>query len=866
MSVLRRVWNRLTARGPGDREIEDEIDAFAALLADEKQAAGAAADEARRAALAEIGGRGQVVEEMRDVRPRAFFERLHQDVRYGLRLFRRAPALNAAVVVALALGIGATAATFSVVNAVLLRPLDYADADRLVVVLHRGQGPVSPANFLAWQRDNQAFATLGAAEYWMPNAGGAGEPERLFALRLTPEILPMLGVPPAQGRLPAPGAAGRHEVVIGDGLWRRRFGADPAVLGREVLLDGVTHVIVGVMPPHFAFAPFWATRAELWGTLDLTPIAVQRGGNSLRVFGRLRPGTTIDQARANMAAVTAALEARFPGTNRNVTVTPLKERVVGSVQTSLVVLFAGVGLVLLVACANVAHLLLARASARGREVALRAALGASRPRLIRQFLTESLLLAVAGGAGGVLFGRWALALFKQLGATSIPRAAAITFDGPVLAFAIGLSLATAILFGLAPALKLSRPELTTALRDGDRGSTTSRRSRRARNLLIASEVALAIMLVFGASLLVRSFIALRHVDPGWNPERLLSMVVSVEGTADAAPERRAALFGQILDRLRALPGVQAASVINHMPLVGDLWGLPFAIDGRPEPRPGEVPNAAYRLVLPEYFRTMDLPLVRGRDFTDADGGGAPAVVIINQYLAAVHWPGEDPIGKRLRVFRGPWATVVGVAKDAVRGDWQAPPQEEVYLPLRQQPQFPSYVTFTMRTAGEPAAAVPAARAAVRTLTATAAIADVVVMQEAVGRATLRARFIVLLLSAFAGIALLLAAVGIYGVMSHAVATRRHEIGVRLALGATRRRIVTAIVREGLTVTAGGAILGLFGTWAFSGALGGMLFGGITALDPRSFLAATALLLGTAAVACYLPARRASLIEPQRELR
>ena len=862
----RRFWNWLVGRSPSDREIDDELEAFVEMLGEEKVRAGASPEEARRAAHIESGGIVQVAEDVRDVRPAAFFDRLKQDLTYGVRLFRRAPGLNAAVVVALALGIGATSATFSVVHAVLLRPLDYANADDLVVVLHNDRNPVSPANLLDWQRENRVFATMGAAEYWTPNLGGTSDPEKLFALRVTSEILPMLGVPPARGRFPADGDAGSHEVVIGDGLWRRVFGGDPSVVGRQIRLDGSPYVVVGVMPPQFAFAPFWATRAELWAPLMLGPRASQRGGNSLRVFARLRPGVTIEQARASMATLTAELESRYPGTNRNVTVTSLKEKVVGNVRLAIVVLFAGVGLVLLVACANVAHLLLARASAREREVALRAALGAGRARLVRQFLTESLILALAGGAAGVALGVWAISLFKTLGATSIPRAHAVAFDGTVLTFTVGLSLATAMLFGLAPALKLSRPELTTALREADRGSTSGRRSRRVRNLLIGSEVALAIMLLLGAAVLLRSFIALRTIDPGWNPDRLLSMVVSVTGTADESIERRSALYVQILDRLGKLPGVQASGAINHVPLIGDIWGLPFVIEGRPEPRPGETPTAAYRQVLPGYFRTMELPIVLGRDFTDDDRASSTPVVIVNQTLAAAHWPGEDPLGKRIQIYRGPWATVVGVARNAVRRDWQAPPDDEVYVPLFQQPQFPSYLSYVIRTTGNPADLVPSTRAAVRALTSTASISDVVVMRQAVREATLSAQFIVVLLSAFAGMALILASVGIYGVMSHAVSMRRHEIGVRLALGATRHRIVSGIVAEGLVVTVCGAAAGVAGTFALSGALSGLLSGGVTMLDIPSFVIATTTLVATSIVACYLPARRASRIEPQHELR
>jgi putative ABC transport system permease protein len=804
-----------------------------------------------------------------------FFDRLQQDVRYGLRLLRRAPGLNAAVIAALALGIGATAATFSVVDAVLLRPLAYADADRLAVLLHRSTNPVSPANFLDWQRHASAFSSMGAAEYWTPNLGGIGDPEKLFALRLTSEVLPMLGVAPAIGRFPGTDEAAGREVVIGDGLWRRVFGGEVSILQREITLDGAPYVVVGVMPPEFKFAPFWATRAELWAPLDLRPRATQRTGNSLRVFARLAPGVSLDQARASMDAVTTALDAQYPGTNRQVTVTPLKERVVGDSRRAIVVLFAAVGLVLLIACANVAHMLLSRAAARAREIAVRAAVGAGRGRLIRQFLTESLVLAVAGGAGGLLLAGWAIEIVKALGATSLPRVQSIALDGRVLAFGTAVSCLTAVVFGLAPALRLSRPALTQTLRGSERGSSPGRRGRRVRHLLVVSEVALAVTLLVGAALLIRSFAALRAVDPGWNPEGLASMVVSVSGTAEGAPERRFPFYLEVLERLRALPGVQLASAINHVPLSGDVWGFPFLVQGKPEPAAGETPTAAYRVVLPGYFRTMGLPLVGGRDFAETDREGADGVVIVNEHLAQTHWPGESALGKRLRVAlrtAPAWLTVVGVVRNAVRSDWRADPSEEMYLPLMQSlrfrddpgPQY-GYLSFVIRTTGDPAPLLPAARAAVRGLSASVAISDVFLMTEVVGQATMGARFLVTLLGAFAGIALLLTAVGLYGVMSYAVSNRRHEIGIRMALGATPRRIVSLIVGEGLTVALLGTVIGAGAAAIFGGLLSGLLYG-VTPHDVPAFAIVSAALVIVAALACYFPARRASRIEPQQELR
>jgi putative ABC transport system permease protein len=855
--------------------VDAELASFVDLLAEEHRASGLPAPEARRAALRDVGGLGQVREAIHESRPTALADRLRQDARDGLRFVRRAPALSAAIVLTLALGIGATAATFSVVDGVLLKPLAYPDAGRLVTVLHDRSGPVSPANFLDWQRAADGFTAMGAAQYWAPTLGGVNEPERIFALQVTPEVLPLVGVSPVFGRFPGSDRDTFDEVAIADGLWRRAFGADPGVLGRSILLNGAAHRIVGVMPPGFVFAPFWATRAEAWVPLDLRSRADSRNGQSLRVFARLSPNTNLERARAEMATITAELESRFPGTNRGVTVTSLKEMVVGDTRPALVALSAAVLLVLLIACANVAHLLLVRAAAREREVAVRAALGAPRGRLVRQFLTESLILALAGGAGGLLVASGAIRLVTQLGAASLPRTQAIVLDDRALAFTIGLSLITVLIFGIAPALAFARPTATAALRSAERGAGTGRRAGRARGVLMASEVALAIVLLAGASLLLRSFVTLRGVDAGWVPDRVASLVVSVAGTPDSAADRRLALFVRVRDALAALPSAASVSAINHLPIAGDIWGMPFVVRGRPEPRPGEGPSATFRTVLPGYFGTVDLPLARGRDFTDADRAGAAPVVIVNQRLADVHFHGEDPIGQQIQVqseTNPPWRTIVAVARNAVQQNLSEAADEEVYLPLLQDAGFvagttqrSSYLTFVIRTEGAPAAILPSARAAVRRVAPTAPISDVHVMTDVVRSATASARFTLVLIGLFAALALLLAAIGIYSVMSYAVSMRRREIGIRMALGATPRGIVGRIVGEGLIVTAAGGAIGLAVAVVAARAMSQLLFG-VTPFDVPALAGAAAGLVAAATLASLLPARRASRIDPQTELR
>ncbi len=477
------------------------------------------------------------------------------DVRYAWRLLARAPVFSAAAIAALALGIGATTATFSVVNAVLLRPLAYANADELVAVMHDRKNPVAPANFSDWRLRADRLRDMSAAEYWTPNLGGLAEPEKIYALHVTPDLLPMLGIPPAMGRTFAAGAAGMNEVVIAHSLWRRDFNGDPRVLGRAVTLDGQTLTIVGVMPASFKFAPFWATRAELWAPLDLTGRSDRRDFNSLRVFARLAPGVTLDEARTQMTAIASDLELRFPGTNRDVTITPVKELVVGNVERPLLLVFAAVGLVLLVACANVAHMLLARAAGREREVAVRLALGASRARLGRQFLVEGLLLSLLGGGLGLVLARAGTQAVVAMAGRNIPRADAVSIDGRAVIVSFTVAVLTAIVFGLLPARRARRPNLAGALREGERGSTGGRRSHRIRGLFVASEVALSLVLLTGSAVMIRSFIALRSVDPGFVPDHVLSMVMSVTGSAEAAPGRRTEFYQDVVARARArFPG------------------------------------------------------------------------------------------------------------------------------------------------------------------------------------------------------------------------------------------------------------------------------------------------------------------------
>jgi putative ABC transport system permease protein len=785
---------------------------------------------------------------------------------------RHTPVFTAIAILTVALGIGANTALFTLVNAVLLRPLAYRDSGRLVTVLHAGTSPVAPANFADWRDQSRAFEAMAAAEYWTPNLTGSDPPEHLYGLRLTPNLIPMLGVPPALGRVFADETA--REVVLSYRMWQRRFSGDPRVLGQAIRLNNEAYTVVGVMPREFQFAPFWATRAELWVPLALADRIHNREASSLRIFARLAPRVTLAAARSEMALVSARLEARFPGTNRDVRVTPLKENVVGPVEAPLEMAIGAVAFVLLIACANVAHMLLARGTERQKEIAIRTALGAARSRIVSQVLAESLLIAASGGACGLLLAFWGTRALVALGPSQLPRLDTVSIDGRTIVFLAGATLLTALLFGAAPAFRAAGGGLSGAMKEGGRDGAGSVRRNRLRTVLVASEFALAFLLLIGAGLMVRSFAALQSIDPGFNPRHVLSMIVSVAGSAEGEPHRRELFYRQLLDRVRALPGVESAGAINHLPLAGDTWGLSFLIEGRPKPKPGELPGAVYRIVMPGYFETMRLPVVRGRPITERDDSRAPGVVLINQRAAALYWPGQDPIGQRINFGDNPpvWLTVVGIVRDARQSEWAAPPEPEAYLAALQNRNFLeapgahfAYLTLTVRTAGNPADLAPKVKRAVWAFDRNLPVSEVLTMDQVVAEANAQPRFEMQLLGLFGAIALALAAAGIYGVMNYAVSRRTREIGIRMSLGATRGSVLRMVVRQGMTPALAGAAAGAVGARLLAGALEKILYG-VKPGDPVAFGAAAAVLGLTALLAVWTAARRASRIEPVVALR
>ena len=880
---LRSLFRRREVERELDEELQDHLERQVEQLV----AAGMSPAEARTEALLALGGIERRKDECRDARGVNLLEHLARDGRQALRGLSRNPGFTVVALLTLALGIGATAAIFTVIDGVLLRPLEYRDPDRLVVLQYKRGNTIAAANFLDFRSQSRSFEAVGAAESWSPNLTGGDRPEELEGLHLSSDVLPMLGVEPLLGRffLPEEEHAGSHRVVVlSFELWQTRFSGDPAAVGTSLTIDGEPYQVIGVMPWGFRFAPFWATGARLWAPLVLDQRSGDRAGASLRVFARLRQDVTLAAARNEVAGIAARLEQAFPGTNRDGTVVPLMDKVVGDVRDALLVLFAAVAFVLLIACANVAHLQLLRAAAREREFALRGALGASRARLVQQSLVESGVLALTGGALGLLVAWGGVRLLIRLAPPDIPRLDTLGIDGSVLGFVLLVTLGATLLFGLVPALTAARVDLHGLLKEGGRGSGDTPRRRRLRGLLVISEFALALVLLVGAGLVLRSFAARSGLDTGFDARGVLSAVVSRRGTAHADLGRRADFFGQLVERVRGLPGVESASAINHLPLHGDNWRFPFAIEGRPLAAPGLGSFALFRITRPGYFGTMGIPLLAGRDFSPQDLSTAARVVIINQFMASRHWPGESPLGRRLTVddpvHHPDWFTVVGVVKDSRQAGWAEQVSEEMYFPNLsvadpgESPGGPGTLvsflnpirmTLVVRTRTAASGLIAPVQQAVASLDRDAPVSDVITMEQAVGEQFAEPKFYLLLLGGFAVLALTLAAVGIYGVISYAVARRTHEIGIRLALGAGSREAFQLIVRQGMRLAGIGSVAGLMGALMLTRYLQSLLFG-VGPTDPLTFLLVALLLALVALAAAAIPARRAARVNPLVALR
>jgi predicted permease len=795
---------------------------------------------------------------------------LWQEIRYCIRSLGKSPGFAVLAILALALGIGANTAIFSVVNGVLLRPLAYGDPDRLVTILHFGQDPVSPDDYLDWRKQSRSFQQMGAAQAWSGALTGRDNAEVLSGMQVSPNIFSVLGVPAFRGRTFEAGddQPGRgHVAVLSYQLWQRRFGGDPKIVGQQVTLNGESYTVNGVMPESFRFAPFWATNVEVWVPLLLDKRLNDRGGRSLRIFARLRDGVSLQQAQADIDVICRRLAAEYPKTNQGMTaqVVPLQEKVVSNIRPTLMVLLGTVGFVLLIACSNVANLMLVRANGRMKETAVRLALGSSRWRVIRQSLMESLLLSLGGAAVATVIASWGIrGLIASLPAESLPRLNEVGIDKTVLAFTALIALLTGVVCGLAPALRAFRTDLQETLKGGGRGSTAGRSEHRTRALLVISEVALALVLLVGAGLMLRTFERLEAVDPGFDAHHLLTLEVEAGGKAYRTGPSRIRFFDQLRPRLEAVPGVESVSFINHLPVGGDVWTLGIIIYGRPDPLPGQQPTAAYRVVQPGYFGTMKIHMLQGRDFNTHDLRNTAPVAIVNEALAKHHWPGENAIGQRLRLGLN-WLTIVGVIKNVKQSDWTDNPDDEMYLPYAQSDAQFGYMTLVMRAHGDPLALSKRVEEQVRSLDKDVPIAHVQSMEQVIADKLWRGRLAMTLLGLFAAVAVALAALGIYGALSYSVSQRTGEIGIRMALGAASGDVLRMILRQGLSTVGAGVAVGLLGAWILTRTLSSLLYG-VTATDPITFVAVPLLLTALSAVACCLPALRASKVDPVTALK
>lgn len=824
---------------------------------------------AERLTLAAAHGR-DVIREAR--RWRWYMHALVQDIRHAVRLIAGQPGVTFVALLTMALGIGANTAIFSAVDSILLRPLPYADPDRLAVVWEKRPAEgvmnnvVAPADYLDWARMNSVFEATAAIASVTADLTGAGEPVRLPVAAVSPAFFDVLRVQPALGRSfrPEEATVGQHRVIVlGYGLWQGRFGSDPAVVGRKVFLNGVPHEVVGVLPRTFEFPD---STIELWAPLPLAgrPQAPSRANHELTVYARMKPGVTIEQARADMDRVGQRLSQEYPDTNRRhgAWVVPLRDELTGPVRTSLFLLLGAVGFVLLIACVNVANLLLARAAARRREVAVRAALGAGRARLVGQALTESVLLSLLGGAAGLLVARWGIDLLRQVAPAGVPVLGLdrLGLDARVLIFSFVLSLATGVLFGLLPAWQFASQDLNDALKDGGRSPTGIR--RRLRLTLVVSEIALASLLLVGAGLMLRSFQSVLGAEAGFKTGGVLTTQIALP-EARYPGDRKLVTFDLIEQRFRSIPGVRSAGAINVLPLSGRDGRRGIVVEGY-EPAPDTPTRAHPRAVTPDYPRTMGIQVSAGRGFTTDDRANAPLVAIVNETMARRYWRDASPVGKRvLLVGQNDWREVVGVVRDVRHWGLDRPVNPEMYFPL---PQYPSNgLTFVLSTDGDPASLATAVREELRRVDPDLPLSNVRTMDEVARRSVAARRAGMLLLGTFGALALILAAAGIYGVMAHLVALRTSEIGVRMTLGAQPRDVMRLVLKEGLLQAVLGLAIGLSGAVLLMRSFQTMLYE-ISPADPITLGAVVVLLLSTALIACIVPARRAMRVDPVMALR
>jgi putative ABC transport system permease protein len=808
------------------------------------------------------------------------------EIKVALRGLAKSPGFTAIAIVTIALAIGANTAVLSLVNALLIRPLPYKNPQQLVLVWEQfaNQGldriPVSAPEYLDYEKELQSYERIAAFDYVDLNLTGGEMPERVQGAVVSPSLFPLLGISPIRGRAFESNEtqAGRDDVVvISARLWQRRFNSDPNVLNSKLALNGRTYTVVGIMPASFEFPlPLFnvqgnqfAERADIWKPISFTEDELKsRGSRSYGVIGRLRSGVSAKQAQAELNTITANWIPRFKDnyaveTGFGARVFGLQEQVVGGMRPALLILLGAVALVLLIACANLTTMLLARGGSREREMAIRVALGAGPLRLLRFLLIESVLLSVIGGVAGIVTAIWGLDVLAAVGAKTVPRLREVNLDATVLSLTFVISVATGVLFGIAPALASARPELTEALKEGGRGASSGVRRNQLRNTLVVSEIALALVLLIGAGLLMKSFVHLQNVNPGFNGKNVVTAELSLPLLKYPRGKPVIDFYAEILRRVRALPGVQTAAFTNVLPLSGSNTDNSFHIEGRNEMQTKVFPDEEIRSITPDYFRVLQTPLLRGRLFTEADTADAPGVVIVNQAMANKYWPGEDAVGKRINFGDADpnnikWFTIVGVVSDIHHQGLDVDPKPEFYLPHPQR----AYrgMILTVRSAQDPRALIPTLRKEIGAIDPDQPLANVRTLETVTSESIAPRRMSVVLLGAFASIALLLAAVGIYGVISYLVVQRTHEIGVRMALGAQRQDVLQMVVGHALKLVGIGALIGLALAFLSTRALAALLYS-VSAFDLTTFLFVTITLAGVALIASYIPALRATRADP-----
>ena len=887
---LRKRLSRLGLEPAHEAEVVEELAQHLDDVYQRSLKNGMTEAEAKSAALQELATDDLLQKEMRrsqtmfkepavagaPTNPNLFADLLH-DLRYAARLQRKNPGFTIVAVIALALGIGANTAIFSVVNTVLLRPLPYKDPERLVMVWEEATKQGYPrdtpaaANFVDWRDQNQVFEGMAAFADESFNLTGAGEPERLEGRRVSANLFPLLGVDPQIGRVftaaeDQPGA--QRVVLLSYSLWQGRFGGEPGIVGKSLTLNGESYIVVGVMPARFQFP---SSDDQAWVPIAFTQQeAANRDRHYLQVVARLKPGVSLAQGQSEMSTIAARLQQQYPQNNADLgaNVQLLHEHLVGDIKPALLILLGAVGLVLLIACANVANLLLARAAVRQKEIAVRVALGARRWRLIRQFLTESVLLSTLGGLVGLAIAYGGLVLLKAFIPENISQAREISMDLKVLGFTFLVSVATGLIFGLAPAVQAARFNQIDTLKEGGRDAATGGSGKRLRGLLVVAEVAISLVLLIGAGLLINSFLRLRNVDPGFRADNLLTMKIVLPQPKYEEMERRSAFYTDLIQRVQSLAGVRSAAVTTNLPLYRQGNSIGIGIEGQPAPPPGQERIIVTRIVSPGYFDTMGIPLLRGRQLTEQDTDTSPNVVVISETMARRYWPGEEAVGKRIatRRIRTPddWIQVIGVVKDVRQFELIAEPKPQMYLSYRQAGFFDTR-DLVVKTDVEPATLAATVRKTVWEIDKDQPVSNIQTMEDILADSIARQRFSMLLLAIFAAVALVLAGVGIYGVMSYSVAQRTHEIGIRMALGAQTGAVLKLAVGYGLKLVIAGLVIGLIAAFALTRVMSTLLFG-VTATDPGTFTLISLLLIAVAALASYVPARRATRVNPIIALR